>query len=64
IVTRKRSASTALAWLAVVAFLPFLGAVAYLMFGEIRLGRRRSRQYQHLRDAVSQSAALRRQFAL
>ncbi len=47
-----------------MAFLPFLGAVAYLMFGEIRLGRRRSRQYQHLRDAVSQSAALRRQFAL
>jgi cardiolipin synthase len=47
----------------VVAFLPFVGAIAYLMFGEIRLGRRRSRQDQHLRDAVSTSSALRRQFA-
>jgi len=63
IVTRKRTASTALAWLAVVAFLPFLGAVAYLMFGEVRLGRRRSREYQRLWDAVERSPELRRQFA-
>lgn len=63
IVTRKRTASTALAWLAVVAFVPFLGAVAYLLFGEIRLGRRRSRQYQHLWETVRQSPELRRQFS-
>jgi cardiolipin synthase A/B len=63
IVTRKRSASTALAWLAVVAFLPFVGAVAYFMFGEVRLGRRRSREYQRLWDAVERSPELRRQFA-
>jgi cardiolipin synthase len=63
VVTRKRSASTALAWLAVVAFVPFLGAVAYFMFGEIRLGRRRSARYQHLVDAVKSDPALRRQFA-
>lgn len=63
IVTRKRAAATALAWLAVVAFLPFFGAVMYVLLGEIRLGHRRSRRYQHLVDAVTRSPALRRQFA-
>jgi cardiolipin synthase len=63
IVIRKRSAGQALAWLVVVAFLPFVGAVAYLLFGEVRLGRRRSRKYQQLQDAVRQSPELRRQFS-
>lgn len=63
IVIRKRSANAALAWLAVVAFVPFLGAVAYLMFGEIRLGQRRSREYLHLREAMTLSRELRQQFA-
>lgn len=62
IVTRKRSANAALAWLAVVAFVPFLGAGAYLLFGEIRLGRRRSQKYLHLREAMTRSPELRRQF--
>ena len=63
IVTRKRSANAALAWLVVVAFVPFLGAAAYLLFGEIRLGRRRSREYHHLQEAMSRSPELREQFA-
>lgn len=63
IVTRKRSAAPALAWLAVVAFVPFLGAMAYLLLGEVRLGRSRSAEYQRLVDTVSQSPELRRQFA-
>lgn len=62
IVTRKRSANAALAWLAVVAFVPFLGAAAYFLFGEVRLGRRRSQQYLHLGEAVKGSPELRRQF--
>jgi cardiolipin synthase A/B len=62
IVTRKRSAAPALAWLAVVAFLPFLGALAYLLLGEVRLGRHRTDEYQRLIDTVSTSPALRRQF--
>ena len=62
IVIRKRSSNAALAWLVVVAFVPFLGAVAYFLFGEVRLGRRRSREYLHLGDAVTWSPALRRQF--
>ncbi|MFW6331132.1 MAG: cardiolipin synthase, partial [Gemmatimonadota bacterium] len=63
IVTRKRSAGTALAWLAIVAFVPFVGALAYFLLGEVRLGKRRSRQYQQLQDAVDRSPELRRQFA-
>jgi cardiolipin synthase A/B len=63
VVSRKRAAPTALAWLAVVAFLPFIGALAYFMFGEIRLGRRRSGEYQRLVDTMSESSELRRQFA-
>ena len=63
IVTRKRSATAALAWLAVVAFVPFLGALAYITFGEIRLGLRRSREYLHLQEAMTQSQELRQLFA-
>lgn len=63
IVIRKRSSNAALAWLVVVAFVPFLGAAAYLLFGEVRLGRRRSREYLHLGEAVTESPELRRQFA-
>ncbi|MFO7892241.1 MAG: cardiolipin synthase [Longimicrobiales bacterium] len=63
IVTRKRAANAALAWLVVVAFVPFVGAVAYLMFGEVRLGKRRSERYLHLREAMSRSPELRQQFA-
>jgi cardiolipin synthase A/B len=63
IVTRKRSAAPALAWLAVVAFLPFLGALAYLLLGEVRLGRHRTYEYQRLMDTISGSPELRSQFA-
>lgn len=63
IVTRKRSSNAALAWLVVVAFVPFVGAAAYLLFGEIRLGRYRSRLYADLGRAMSRSPELRRQFA-
>lgn len=63
IVTRKRSAAPALAWLAVVAFLPFLGALTYLLLGEVRLGRRRTYEYQRLMDTVAGSPELRSQFA-
>ncbi len=62
IITRKRSVTAALGWLVVVAFLPFAGAVLYLMFGEVRLGHRRSREYESLVDAVQASPELRRQF--
>ncbi|HOM16695.1 MAG TPA: cardiolipin synthase [Thermoguttaceae bacterium] len=41
IVIRKEKPATALAWLAVIFFEPWIGLVLYLFLGEIRLGRRR-----------------------
>ncbi len=42
IIMRGRPVGFTLAWLSVVLSIPLLGAVAYLMFGELRLGRRRA----------------------
>ncbi len=41
IVIRKEKPATALAWLAIIFFEPWIGLVLYLLLGEIRLGRRR-----------------------
>lgn len=61
IVLRKRAPQVALAWLAVVAFLPFIGTLLYLLMGEIRLGRRRSVRYAAFEDALRESPQLRQQ---
>lgn len=45
---RRREPSVSLAWLAVVLSLPVVGAVAYLMLGETRLGRRRLARYREI----------------
>ena len=42
IIMRGRPVGFTLAWLSVVLILPLAGAMAYLMFGELRLGRRRA----------------------
>jgi cardiolipin synthase A/B len=42
IIMRGRPVGFTLAWLTVVLILPLVGAMAYLMFGELRLGRRRA----------------------
>ena len=39
IIVRKRSPPVALAWLAIVAFLPVIGAAIYFLVGENRLVR-------------------------
>lgn len=44
VIMRKRAASVSLAWLVVILLLPFAGAVVYLLFGENRIGERRSRR--------------------
>ena len=45
VISRKRSLYPALSWLVVVAFVPFVGAAAYLLVGELRLGRRKSQAH-------------------
>jgi cardiolipin synthase len=41
VIMRRRPVGVSLAWLALVLIVPFVGAVAYLFLGELRLGRRR-----------------------
>ena len=42
VIMRRLPPATSLAWLAVILLFPFVGAGIYLMFGELRLGRRRA----------------------
>ncbi len=44
VIMRRRPVGVSLAWLAVILVFPFGGAVIYLTFGELRLGRRRARR--------------------
>ncbi len=48
IIYRRRPVTVSLMWLAVLAFLPFVGAILYFMIGESRLGSRRLRRYMAL----------------
>jgi len=60
VVVRKRSPSTAAAWLLVIFFLPWLGLALYLIAGEPRLGRRRSQRHRQAILAVRQAHPLER----
>jgi cardiolipin synthase len=50
VVLRRSTVGFTLAWLAVILLLPVLGAVIYLLFGERRLGSRRARRIEELRE--------------
>jgi cardiolipin synthase len=43
VIMRRRPVGVSLAWLTIILIFPFAGAVIYLMFGELRLGRRRAK---------------------
>ncbi|MBC7835976.1 MAG: cardiolipin synthase [Phycisphaerales bacterium] len=47
----------ALAWLAILLSVPYVGVIAYLMFGELRLGRWRTRKLSRLSEEMDQRAA-------
>ena len=42
VIMRRRPVGVTMAWLSVVLAFPFLGAILYLLFGELRLGNRRA----------------------
>jgi cardiolipin synthase len=44
IIMRRRPVGVSLAWLTLVLIFPWVGAPIYLLFGELRLGRRRARR--------------------
>lgn len=50
VILRRRSVGVSTAWLTLIVLVPLLGAIAYLMFGELRLGRRRERRAIELAD--------------
>ena len=49
VIMRRPATGVALAWLFLVAVLPFAGAVVYLLIGERRIGRGRARRIGRLR---------------
>ncbi len=51
VIHRRLPVGVGLAWLAVILIFPFVGAVFYLLLGEYRLGRRRSRRAAAYRAA-------------
>lgn len=57
VLLRRREPSVSLAWCAVVLSLPLVGAIAYLLFGEARLGRRRLRRYREIVDRIERPLA-------
>ncbi len=49
VIMRRPATGVALAWLFLVALLPFVGALIYFLIGERRIGRRRQREIGTLR---------------
>lgn len=54
VIMMRPPVGVSLAWLAVISGAPFVGAVAYLLFGERRLGRQRAARVAAAIDSVKQ----------
>ena len=52
-----RDPASRIAWVAVIGVLPLVGMAAYLLFGEINIGRRRIARRQQIRDELPDCAA-------
>ncbi len=52
VVMRRRPVGVSLSWLGVILFLPILGAVLYLIFGEAHIGRIRKERFEHIQPAI------------
>lgn len=48
VIMRRCGVGESLAWILVIFFLPIVGPLAYLLFGELRLGKRRIRRFVEL----------------
>ena len=56
VIMRRPPSGTALAWMFLVAFLPLVGAMFYLLIGERRVGLRRARRIAALRSDYAKLA--------
>lgn len=52
VISKRRSQGVSLAWLAVLAWIPILGVVLYVLVGESWLSRKRARRMQILEEAA------------
>ncbi len=52
VISKRRSQGVSLAWLAVLAWIPILGVVLYVLVGESWVSRKRARRMQTLEDAA------------
>ena len=55
VLLRRRPSSQTLAWVLIVAGLPFGGTILYLMLGEIKLGSGRIRRHREIMDRIQAS---------
>ena len=54
VAARRRRPSSAMAWLTIIFFQPWLGLVLYGLLGRRRLGKRRLRRYEQVSRAIGQ----------
>ena len=54
LLVKKQAVSVTLSWLLVIYLLPLIGVIAYLLFGEIKLGTRRAKAFQLLKPKYMQ----------
>ncbi len=52
-----REPASRIAWLAVVIAVPVVGVIAYIMFGEVNIGRRRTERMRAIESRLPQAAA-------
>jgi len=52
VILRRTRHSSTLAWVVVIMVLPVVGALLYLLTGETRIGRRRSRRHDEIRERI------------
>ena len=53
VIGRRNPVSVTLSWLLVIYILPFVGALLYLMLGELNLGRQRARRAEAMLEPFS-----------
>lgn len=54
LMVKKQSVSVTLSWLMVIYLVPIVGIIAYLIFGEIRLGSKRAKMFRDLAPKFNQ----------
>jgi len=55
VILRRRPVGVSLAWLVIILFLPFAGAIIYVVIGELRIGKRRMRILEALQQPYERS---------